>query len=53
MKKNNIIHNRSWGWGTHTKVEIAEGFLLLYKYLVNFAAKVCYVWQGVVVMISQ
>ena len=51
MKNNNIIHNQSWGWGTHTKMGIAEGFLLLY--LMNFAVKMCYVWQGVVVVISQ
>ena len=37
MKNNNILHNQSWGWGTHTKVAIAEGFLFLY--LVNFTAK--------------
>ena len=53
MKNNNIMHNQSWGWGTHTKVGIAEGFLLLYKYLVNFTAKTHYVWQSVVVAVSR
>ena len=52
MKNNNIIHNQSWGWSTHTKVGIAEHFLFLYKYLVNFTAKTHYVWQGVVITIS-
>ena len=52
MKNSNILHNQIWGWGTHTKVGIAEGFLLLYI-LVNFTMKTPYVWQGVVITISQ
>ena len=33
-------------------LKITEGFLLLYL-LVNFTAKMCYVWQSVVIEISQ